>query len=242
MIDSAGVFDEIVNSRRSVRVYDVETEYDETAVERSLKRAVLAPNSSNMQLWEFYRVVSAEKKRTIAEACFNQSAARTANELVVVVVRRDKWRARKDFNLSKIANFNGDTTAVSAQRAVDYYKKLIPFIYTHDFLGIAGRVKQFLAFSLGLFRVMPRENTLADARIGAHKSAALAAMTFMYSVRAEGLDTCPLEGFDSKRVRKLLGLSRKAEINMVISVGKGLPEGVYNPRWRIDQNEVVFKV
>lgn len=239
MENSAHIFNEIVENRRSVRIFDEEALYDESIVERSLQRTIQAPSSSNMQLWEFYRVLSSGKKKQLSEACFDQSTARTANELVVIVVRRDLWRKRQKFNLQEVGKFVEGRTEKHAKRAIDYYSKLIPFIYIHDFLGIAGRIKQLLSFGLGLFRTMHRQSTLADARIGAHKSAALAAMTFMYSIKSEGLDTCPMEGFDSWKVKKILGLGRKTEINMVISVGKRKPEGVYNPRWRVPYNEVV---
>jgi nitroreductase len=40
-----------------------------------------------------------------------------------------------------------------------------------------------------------------DARIVAHKSCGLAAQTFMVAMANEEYDTCPMEGFDSKRVK-----------------------------------------
>ena len=44
----------------------------------------------------------------------------------------------------------------------------------------------------------------------ATKSTALAAQTLMLGVRAYGYDSCPMEGFDDKRVRKILKLNSKA--------------------------------
>jgi nitroreductase len=46
------------------------------------------------------------------------------------------------------------------------------------------------------------------------KSAALAAQNFMISMAA--VITCPMEGFDSLRVKKILNLPAAAEINMII--------------------------
>lgn len=241
MKKEAEIFQQIIDERRSVRVYDAEAPFDEGAVKRSLERAVLSPSSSNMQLWEFYRVKSNETLKKLSEACFNQSAARTAREMIVIVVRRDKWAERKNFNLQKVREFAGPEPDKRGNMAIDYYKKLIPFVYTHDPLGFLGLAKQSLTTVLGLFRTVPRENTRADARVGAHKSAALAAMTFMYSIKAEGYDTCPMEGFDSKKVKKAVGLPYGAEVNMVISVGVAKPEGTFNPRWRVDNSEVIFE-
>jgi len=74
-----------------------------------------------------------------------------------------------------------------------------------------------------------------------HKSCALAAQTFMLSIAAEGFHTCPMEGFDEMRVKRALNLPRGAEINMIISVGKGTEEGIWGPRFRVPNNEVIFK-
>jgi nitroreductase len=79
-------------------------------------------------------------------------------------------------------------------------------------------------------------------RVVVHKSAALAAQTFMLSMKAEGYDTCPMEGFDSVRVKKMLKLPRGAEVNMIIGVGKASPDGVYGPRVRVPNEEVIFEV
>jgi nitroreductase len=47
-------FQEIVTFRRSNRKFDPNVEIPDDVIRRSLERAVLSPNSSNMQLWEFY--------------------------------------------------------------------------------------------------------------------------------------------------------------------------------------------
>ena len=89
MNQEAKIFDKIVNERRSVRIYDENATFDESAVSRSLDRALLSPNSSNLQLWEFYRVKTKEKKDELAKYCLGQNAAKTANDLIVIVTRKD---------------------------------------------------------------------------------------------------------------------------------------------------------
>lgn len=232
------VFNEIVKARRSVRVYDQEKEYKPEIVQRSLEKATLAPNSSNMQLWEFYRVRDEEKRRELAEYCLNQSAARTARELVVFVTRPDKWKQRAKFNYDTALQHAEDEE--SKQKIKSYYGKLVPFMYRNDRLGLLGMLKKLMVSVIGLFRVIPREVTRQDVRIVTHKSAALAAQTFMLGVKAQGYDTCPMEGFDSRRVKKMMKLPAKAEINMIISVGPAAENGIYGPRFRVPNEEVIF--
>lgn len=239
----ADTFDSIVRARRSVRIYDQDAPFDASAVTRSLERAVLAPNSSNMQLWEFYRIRSDEEKAVLAKLCMGQKAASTARELIVIVARRDKWRERAKFMMSHIKKgFEGKNIGKNEQRAIDYYGKLIPQFYYNDFLRFWPFIKKITAFFVGLRRPMYREVGYHDVRIVAHKSAALAAQTFMLSMKAEGYDSCPMEGIDSKRIKRFLNLPKKAEINMVIGVGPGKSEGVYGPRVRVNNKEVIFDI
>ena len=52
--------EEVLNYRRSVRVFDREKQLDPEKVKHCLELATLAPNSSNMQLWELYQVTQPE--------------------------------------------------------------------------------------------------------------------------------------------------------------------------------------
>ena len=47
---------EAIQYRRSVRVFDKDIAIDSEKVKQCIKNAVLAPTSSNLQLWEFYHV------------------------------------------------------------------------------------------------------------------------------------------------------------------------------------------
>lgn len=235
---------EAIAYRRSVRVYRDEP-IDPEKVKTCIENAVLAPTSSNLQLWEFFQVTDPDVQSRIVEACMNQPAARTAQQLVVVVARKDKWRARAKANIAFLEKGFGKKPKNQYSKrekfVFSYYRKLIPSLYT-DFLGILGFLK-FIAFSIaGLFRPMYRQVRASDMRIVAHKSAALAAQNFMISMAAIGYDTCPMEGHDSLRVKKALGLPSGAEINMVIGCGIREPEGVYGPRFRVPFEEVYRRV
>ncbi|CAH0995468.1 hypothetical protein EMA8858_01591 [Emticicia aquatica] len=237
-------FDQILNTRRSVRIYDENAAYDSQIVSKSLERAVLSANSSNMQLWEFYQVSSEEKKKAIVKACMHQSAARTASELVIFVTRQDKWKQRAAWNLANMKKqFEGKELKGKGKRALSYYEKLMPLFYTNDFLGIATLIR----FSIVVYHSIINKPIIhlvshADQRVSLHKSCALAAQTFMLSMKSEGYDTCPMEGFDEKMIKKSLNLPSKAEICMVMACGIGKPEGIYTERTRVDNSEVIFKV
>lgn len=232
-------FEEIIQKRRSNRRYDPTVQVDDAVIERSLQRSILSPNSSNMQLWEFYWIKSEEEKKAFHQLCLGQSAAKDTAHLVVFVTRQDLWKQRAAWNLKLVQDsIEGEPTKMQ-KRGLEYYGKLIPLLYRNDIFGISTFIRWNICFWMGLRKPMMRFGGKADQRVMVHKSCALAAQTFMLSIAAEGFESCPMEGFDAKRVKKHLNLPAGAEINMVISVGKGTEEGVWGPRLRVPYEEVV---
>lgn len=230
-----------INYRRSVRVYKQEPIPQED-VRECLELAVKAPTSSNLQLWEFHHITDKELLSKLSKACFNQNAARTADQLVVVLARKDLWNSRRKANLKFLdeAFGAGELSEKASKRkkvAMTYYGKLIPLTY-FDILGLFGWIKYLVYWVIGLFRPIYRQARNSDMRIVAHKSAGLAAQTFMLAMSAKGYDTCPMEGSDTWRVKKILGLPVLAEVNMIIACGLRAENGVYGPRFRIPFEEV----
>lgn len=236
-------FDAIVNRRRSVRVYDPTVSIDEAVIRRGLERAVLSPNSSNMQLWEFYWVKSTTVHDALTKACMGQSAAKTAHQLVVFVTRQDKWKPMAQWNLANLTKqFEGKELTSRDKRAFEYYEKLMPLVYRYDFIGLNTLLRTLIVFFMGLRKPFLRITNHGDQRVMTHKSCALAAQTFMLSLASEDYDTCPMEGFDSKLVKKILNLPAAAEISMIVACGIGKEEGIYAPRTRVPNSEVIFEV
>ena len=91
--------EEVLNFRRSVRKFDKSKPVDPEKVRHCLELAALAPNSSNMQLWEFYQITDPQLMAKITHACLDQSAAATASEIVVFVTRQDLYKKRAHFVL-----------------------------------------------------------------------------------------------------------------------------------------------
>lgn len=235
---------EAIKYRRSVRVFKDEA-IDTEKVKKCIQLATLAPTSSNMQLWEFYHVISPEIIQKIAKASFDQNAAKTAQQLVVVVTRKDLWCKRVESNINYLKTQYGNKPAAEYSKrekfALNYYQKIIPSLY-FDFLGIIGKLK-FLVFQvIGIFKPIYRQARRSDIRIVAHKSAGLAAQNFMISMAAINYDTCPMEGFDSLRIKKILHLPASAEINMILGCGIRDENGIYGERFRIPFEETYFKI
>jgi len=229
-----------IKYRRSVRKFDSKKNIDDDLVKKCIINASLAPTSSNLQLWEFYHITDKNLLSKISKCCFNQPAAKTAKQIVVTVVRRDLWRKRAKANL---IFFNSKKNSLSDKQfklTQKYYKEIVPFVYK-DFLKILSLLKYLFAYIIGFFRVMYRQLNNSDLRIIAHKSAALASQNFMISMAGFNYDTCPMEGFDSIKVKRILKLNSKSEINMIIGCGIRLEEGVYGERFRIPFEKIYYK-
>ena len=229
---------EAIQNRRSVRIFNG-NKIDSNKVKNCIYNATLAPNSSNLQLWEFIHVNDPLNLQKLSKACMNQSAAKTASQIVVVVTRRDLWKKRSKENI-EFLNTQFKKNLITEKRykhALKYYEKLIPILY-FDILGLLGIIKYVTFQLIGLFIPVVRQTTKADLRVVVHKTAGLAAQNFMNSMSAIGYDTCPMEGSDTLMVKKILNIPRGAEINMVIGCGERLKKGVFGPRFRVPFEDV----
>ena len=223
-------FEAVVNNRRAIRKFDINFDFDLSIVRKCLELSTLAPNSSNMQLWEFHCVSSPDILNTMKDCCMGQNAAKTANALVAFVTSPHKWKERSEMNAKIIRDaFSGKQNV--PQNVYDYYEIDMPRLYAgvdlNEYKGLVGE-------QANLVRTQ-------DVRVIMNKSVALAAMTFMYAMSEAGYDTCPMEGFEEDKVKKTLNLPPESEVSMVVSCGKRRPEGVYGERKRVDYSDVIFE-
>ena len=237
--------EEIINYRRSVRRYK-NLSIDPDKVKHCIELATLAPNSSNMQLWEFYHITDPETLKKLSVACLNQESATTAQQMVVFVTRQDLYRKRANKMMElETQNVRRNSPKEKQEKRIKtwemYYGKVIPFLYSR-FLGILGMVRKILMNIVGIFKTITYQVSENDMRVVVHKTCALAAQTFMLAMASESYDTCPMEGFDGRKVKRILELPMGAEINMIISCGIRDEHGVWGDRMRIPFDEVYQRI
>lgn len=226
-------FRTLVRSRRSVRRFTNEP-IPEEVLDDCLELATLAPNSSNLQPWEFFVVQSPDLRRKLAKACLNQNAAKTAPVLIGIVARTDTWR---DHARQALEQWPEETLPGIVEK---YYTRVAPIHYNQGPLGLLGLAKKTAGLFVGLTRPVPRgPYSPTEMKIWATKSTALAAENLMLALRAHGFDSCPMEGFDDCRVRKLLKVHRKGLVVMVLAAGRRAENGVYNRQYRFNKDQLV---
>ena len=231
-------FFDIINKRRSVRKFS-NIDVPESVMRKCLESCILAPNSSNLQPWEFYWIRDKEKKEKVIQACFSQNAAKTAKELVIAVSRIDTWKRNRDLIIEDYKKKNKLLPIINK-----YYNKLVPLMYYHDRFGISGIIKRIIYLFiniLGYFKPIIRgpiyKHQLFET---VTKTTALACQNLMMALSAEGFDSCPMEGFDEKRIKKILDLNWQSHVVMIFGIGKARKDGVYGKRFRIN-NKLVIK-
>jgi nitroreductase len=222
---------EAIFQRRAVKVFEP-VEIPEGLREQILNAARHAPSSFNTQPYRFYWVGTAEKKTAVAKLCMGQMPAETASALVVAVAdigslaatsqgQLEWMRSRSEFSEAKIRDY--ERTA-----------KIGRILFMPGPFGIFGAFKWMVLWLLNLWKVtgMP-PTSRRDIFKWAMKSTSLACENLMIAAEALGINTCPMEGFDGRRLSKFLGLStRYHEIVMVIAMGKKSRAYVELPQWR----------
>ncbi len=237
---------DILHHRRSVRLYDPHQHIDTIRVRQCLELAQLAPTSSNLQLWECYHITNSDMLKRLGTACLGQTAATTAQEMVVFVTRPDyvKRHAKQvlAFEMDNVRRHAPAEKVDKRQKRWQmYYDKIMPVWYGRAF-GLLGLLRKAVMQTVGVFKPVPRQVTEAEMNTVIHKSCALAAQTFMLAMAEVGYDTCPMEGFDSYRIKRLLGLPHAAGINMVVSCGIRQADGVWGDRYRVPFEEVYHRL
>jgi nitroreductase len=229
--------EKILNRRRSIRIFD-RSPVPEEVMRKSLELAFLSPSSSNLQPWQFIRV---KGRRAEVDSCFlKQTAAVSAPELIIVVARPDKWKESNTKLLGRLLA-SGVNMPPHFDYLTHYHGRLVPFGHDRGFLGLKGFVRYGAIWILGWLQPVIREGFFAaPLRERAVKSTALACQTFMLAITEQGYDSCPMEGFDSARLRRLLGLPRAAAIVMGIAVGKKHPHYTPPNRTRFNYDEAVL--
>jgi len=229
-------FFEVINKRRSIRKFDSK-KLPDSYIEKALEAAILAPNSSNTQTWNFHWIKSPAAKQKVSSLCLNQSAARTASDLIVVSANPKAWKRSQP----RLIDWTKQSNA--PKQVLLYYTKLVPFTYRWGLLNSLAPLKWLLASLIGLFRPMARGPfTRRDVQEVAIKSAALAAENFVLAITAQGGASCMMEGFDENRLKRFLKLSSSERILMVIGVGHESESGTWGHRFRIPTKEVVHIV
>lgn len=227
-------FRAIVKKRRSVKRF-TDTPIPEAALQDCLDLAMLAPNSSNLQPWEFHIIRSSANKRAAVKACLNQNAAQSSQVLIAIVARTDTWQQ----HAADILKFwpSEEVPAIVTR----YYTQLNSINFTLGPFNMLAPLKWTAVRLSRLSRGATAEAHYSQnsIKLWAVKSTALAAENLMLAFCAHGFDSCPMEGFDPVAMNKILGLNKHQHIVMMLGAGERADNGVYHDQFRFKRERFI---
>jgi len=216
--------------RRAVKTFEP-VEIPQVLREQILDAARHAPSSFNSQPYRFFWVESSPGKATVAKLCLGQMPAVTASALVVAVADIGSLAATSQAQLEWMRG-----SGFSHAKIRDYERtaKIGRILFLPGPFGIFAAVKWAIFQLMNLWKTMGMPPVFRqDLLKWATKSTSLACGNLLIAAEALGLNTCPMEGFDGRRLSRFLGLSaRHHEIVMVIAIGKKSSAYAVPPQWR----------
>ncbi|HEY5376272.1 MAG TPA: nitroreductase family protein [Polyangiaceae bacterium] len=194
--------------------------------------AIRAPSSHNLEIWRFLDVRTPETRAALNHLCLDQPQAQQAANLIVAVARPDLWRLGAKRMLARLQADAREGTADADYRAwlprlKKKYELMVPLLFADGPLHVLAPAKAALLWAIGQFRPMMRGPFgRSEQQMWAIKTTALACENFMLALAAAGYDSCPLEGFDEPKVKRLFALPDEARVVMVIAAGRRGPQAL----------------
>lgn len=236
-------FAKVVRTRRSARAYLPEAIPD-AVLDQCLDLALLAPNSQNLEPWQFLDVRDPVKLERLRRLCLSQPQALQAPRLIVAVARPDFWRLGRRLAMEALVRDapNVPLIAEHLDALLFKYRVLVPVMFEDGPFHVLAPLKRLVLWAVGLCKIFWRFDTGRSGQVlWATKTTALACENLMLALRAAGYDSCAMEGFDEPRVKRLLGRPGPAHIVMIVAAGKRADGGVA-PLYRFDRNFYVQRI
>lgn len=206
------IFSDILNRRRSVRKFKMNTKIDDDTLTKMLKHSQLSPSSFNLQPYKGIVISNDEQKNLLSECMLGEgNIDRVKCAAVTIVFLADRKPTRNTQKLMKLE--------LDANKSNEYVQSLpakTSFLAGHTIA--ANKIKNIATTLLSPITGMPM---LEPINAWSIKNTALACQTLMLSAAAHGYDSCPMEGYDARRMGYLLKIPlEEYSIPMIISIGE----------------------
>jgi len=203
-----------IRARRSVRRFSADPIPDALLLEL-MSLANRAPSGFNLQPWHFIVVKDPHVKELLYHVALNQQQVLDAPVTVVFVADPKFWTTHYKSLLQKAL----DSQLITKERASKYSRSVRLLFQTGPF-GVFGFLKRAFAPILRLLTPIPNLVTSShEAAHYVHSQTMFAVGTFLIAAKAAGVDTCPMEGFDELRLKKLLNIPSYMKVSAIVPTG-----------------------
>lgn len=204
-------FKEIVLKRRAVNFFDPDRDVPEDLLRVVVEEAAKAPSGFNLQPWKLLVLRDQKIKQQVRAVAWDQAKITEAPVVLAVLADRAGWKAG-NATFEKVFEDSVRVGRFTADQHDTFAET------TKNLYGSDGEHE--LAFAV--------------------KNTAFFAMSLMYAASNHGLQTHPMDGFDSDGVKKVLHVPDNYWIPLLLAVGYLKPGIEIRPqRWRKSYEEIV---
>lgn len=201
-------FEEALKFRHACKIFDENKKISDADIRFILEAGRKSPSSFGMEAWKFLVITNKELKAKLRPACWDQVQITSCSHLVVV--------------LAGIENVKPES-GIPRKR---FERRQMPQEKLEFYLGLyASHLEQTLSSDENIYAWTARQTYIASANM-------------MSAAAVLGIDSCPIEGYDKDKVKKILNLDlTKFRLAMVLPFGYRLNE--QSTQLRVDFYEVV---
>lgn len=204
-----------LNWRYATKEFDPKKKLSDKDVATLVEALRLSPSSYGLQPWKFIVVTDPAVRAKIRAAAWNQPQVTDASHLIVLAVEKNVDDAFVDRYVADVALTRGAKVA--------------------DLKGYADMMK-------GAIKAQGSPDAV---KAWSARQVYVALGTLLTSAAVLGIDACPMEGFDSKKVDEILGLSKLGVESVALApVGYRLNDDEVKKykKVRFPKNQVVVEV
>ena len=213
-MDTQGLqnFLDLARTRRSARDF-LPDPVPVEVIDQLLEAARWAPSGYNLQPVHFVVVTDPDRRQALRKAGMNQRQVSEAPAVVVFVADRHVAKHHTERMLAmEVQSGAADDTYRALMR------KFIGLAFTTGPVGLNWLWKALLAPPMRRFVSIPNMPAV-HRRYWLGKQVGLSGMNLLLAAHAAGLASCPMEGFDTRRVAKALNLPRGREPMLMVPIG-----------------------
>lgn len=179
-----------LNFRHACKLFDPEKKISKAHMDMIVTAAHLSPTSFGMEAWKFLVISSGAVKRALRPACWNQPQITDASHVIVL--------------LSKSGSVDTSNEYVKS----NFGRRGLP---KDDTKAYIERYKTHMETE-----VFPRMSAYAWCS----KQCYIALANIMTTAASEGIDSCPIEGFEKEWVEKALNIDTdQYEVAVIVALG-----------------------
>jgi len=212
-MESAPTF-EAIGNRSSQRRFS-QKEVSDSLLFELLELSNRAPSGYNLQPWHFVLVRDQEVKTLLSHVALDQKQILEAYATVVFVADPKAWKDSYPTVLR-----DSIAQGIMDEKYANFSRNNVSMLFRTGPVGLFGLMKK-ITLPLRRFKEptpqLIASKTEAESYVKSHTM--LAAATFMIAATGAGLATCPIEGFDEYRLKRLLVIPKHMCVPMIISVG-----------------------